>query len=82
QVQRADYEKYDYLIGMDRENLRDLMELTDNDPQHKISLLLSFAGEEREVADPWYTGDFSATYEDVQRGCQALLEKLKHQESI
>ena len=82
QVQRADYEKYDYLIGMDRENLRDLMELTDNDPQHKISLLLSFAGEEREVADPWYTGDFSATYEDVQRGCQALLVKLKHQESI
>ena len=58
---------------MDKENMRDLMRLSNNDPAGKIALLLSFAGDDREVADPWYTGNFSITYDDVLRGCTALL---------
>ena len=72
---RADYDTYDIIIGMDEENMRDLMHLSSGDPDGKIALLLSFAGEKREVADPWYTGNFAATYDDVLRGCSALLQK-------
>jgi len=64
QITSADYEKYDKIIGMD------------GDPAHKTALLLDFAGEHREVADPWYTGNFDATYDDVLKGCQALLASL------
>ena len=73
---RADYDTYDYIIGMDRENMRDLHRLTDGDPSAKVHKLLSFVGEQRDVADPWYTGDFSATYRDVDAGCRALLRQL------
>ena len=72
----ADYDTYDYIIGMDRENMRDLHRLTDGDPSAKVHKLLSFVGEQRDVADPWYTGDFSATYRDVDAGCRALLRQL------
>ena len=72
-----DYENSDYVIGMDSYNIRDLMRLTHNDPERKISLLLSFAGEERDIADPWYTGNFENTYNDVSKGCNALLGKIK-----
>ena len=77
QIQRQDYEEYDFIIAMDDENMRDLMRLTHDDPQHKCQLLLSFAGENREVADPWYTGNFEATYQDVDRGCRSLLAHLE-----
>ena len=73
---RADYDTYDYIIGMDRENMRDLHRLTDGDPGAKVHKLLSFVGEQRDVADPWYTGDFAATYRDVDAGCRALLRQL------
>lgn len=76
QIQRADYDTYDYLVAMDDENMRDLMRLTGNDPQGKCHLLLSYAGESREVADPWYTGNFEVTYQDVDKGCRALLQQL------
>ena len=72
-----DYEEADYIIAMDQENLNDLARLTHHDPDHKVSLLLSWAGEKRDVADPWYTGDFETTYEDITRGCRAVLEKLR-----
>lgn len=72
-----DYETYDLIIGMDNENMRDLRRLTKGDPDHKTHLLLSFAGESREVADPWYTNDFDATFTDVRKGCYALLQKLQ-----
>ena len=79
QIQRADYEEYDHIIAMDDENMRDLMRLTNGDPKRKCRLLLSFAGENREVADPWYTGNFEVTYQDVDKGCRALLTQLgKH----
>lgn len=72
-----DYEEADYIIAMDQENLNDLARLTHHDPDHKVSLLLSWAGEKRDVADPWYTGDFETTYEEITRGCRAVLEKLR-----
>jgi len=76
-VRREDYNHYDVIAAMDEENMRDLWHLTGGDPQGKCHLLLSFAGEAREVADPWYTGNFDATYEDVLRGCRALLAALE-----
>ena len=73
---RKDYEEADYVIAMDEENLDDLSRLTQGDPEKKISRLLDWAGEARDVADPWYTGNFEKTYEDIAKGCRAVLEKL------
>ena len=72
----ADYSAYDCIIGMDTENMRDLARLTGGDPQHNVHRLLSYIGEERDVADPWYTGNFEVTYRDVNAGCRALLHDL------
>ena len=74
---KEDYDKYDYILGMDDENMRDLSRLTGGDPQGKCHLLLEYADEAREVADPWYTGNFEATYADVTRGCRSLLDKIQ-----
>ena len=76
-IERSDYEKYDYLIGMDQSNIRNMTRIAGGDPEKKIYKLMEFTGSGRDVADPWYTGDFEATYRDVSEGCQALLEKLK-----
>ena len=73
---RADYDTYDIIIGMDEENMRDLARLTGGDPKGKVHRLLSYIGENRDVADPWYTGDFDVTYRDVDAGCRALLAEL------
>ena len=73
---RADYADYDYLIGMDKSNMTDMLEITGGDPQGKLSLMLDWCGERRDVADPWYTHNFEATWQDVLRGCTALLEHL------
>ena len=72
----ADYAAYDCIIGMDTENMRDLDRLTGGDPEGKVRRLLSYTGEERDVADPWYTGNFDVTYRDVDAGCRALLRTL------
>ena len=76
QMTKADYEYYDYLIGMDTANIRNMNRIADGDSKGKIYKLLSFAGSGRDVADPWYTGDFDATYEDVDAGCRALIEYI------
>ena len=76
----ADYSAFDIIIGMDTENMRDLARLTGGDPQGKVHRLLSYVGEEREVADPWYTGNFEVTYRDVDAGCRALLRELMKNE--
>lgn len=73
---RKDYSCYDYLIGMDNENLRDMQYICGGDPDGKISLLMAWAGLNRSVADPWYTRDFEAAYQDAVTGCRALFEKL------
>lgn len=77
QMTRLDYARYDYLIGMDESNLRDILRLVGGDLQHKVSLLMAHTGHPREVADPWFTGDFEATWQDVLEGCTALLEELR-----
>ncbi len=78
QLTKSDYQKYDYIIGMEAENIRDILEITGGDKDNKISRLLDFTEAPGDIADPWYTGNFDVTYEDVKRGCEALLEKLKN----
>ena len=72
----ADYEAYDLLIGMDADNLRRMRRICQGDPEGKCRLLLDYCGLSRDVADPWYTGDFEQTWQDVNAGCRALLEEL------
>ena len=79
QLKRSDYNKYDYIIGMDRSNVKDIKYIMDGDVDNKIYLLLKFAGENRDVDDPWYTDDFETTYADVLKGCRALLAKITTQ---
>ena len=76
QLRRDDYEKYDLFIGMDDANIRNMHRMLGGDPQGKIHKLLSFAGRDASVADPWYTGDFDSTFRDVWEGCNALLQTL------
>ena len=82
QMTKADYDYYDYLIGMDTANIRNMNRIADGDPEGKIYKLLTFAGSGRDVADPWYTGDFDATYRDVVEGLEAFLTFLKEQGSF
>ncbi len=76
QMTASDYDHYDYLIGMDTANIRNMTRFAGGDSDNKIYKLLTFAGSGRDVADPWYTGDFDATYKDVMTGCTALLQYL------
>ena len=76
QLTKKDYDIYDLLIGMDDENLRDMQRMYDGDPEGKISLLLDHTDRPADVADPWYTGDFEATWQDVNLGCRMLLQEL------
>lgn len=73
QITKADYEAYDYIVGFDRENDYEIRRICGPDDDGKVYSLLSFAGLDREVADPWYTGNFDKTYGDVDMGCRALL---------
>ena len=78
QLTAADYGRFDLLLGMDRANIRNMTRICGGDPQGKIHLLMEYAGHPgREVADPWYTGDFDATWDDVLAGCQGLLRKIE-----
>lgn len=78
QVKKNDYEKYDLFVVMDSQNLRNIMRIFGGDPQGKVRLLLEFdsGSGHTDVADPWYTRDFSAAYADIERGCKALLAQL------
>ena len=76
QLTKSDYDRYDYLIGMDEWNIRNIKRITGGDPERKIFKMMSFSGSSRDVADPWYTGDFEATWKDVTEGCQGLLEYI------
>ena len=76
QLARTDYVKYDYLIGMDSANIRNMYRMLGGDPEGKIFKLLSFCGKDEDISDPWYTGDFSTTYADIAEGCKGLLELL------
>ena len=76
QLTKSDYDKYDYLIGMDTYNIRNMLRILGGDPEGKVCKLLSFAGDDGDIADPWYTGNFDDTYDDVLKGCKALVKIL------
>ena len=76
QVTRADYDDYDLLIIMEDYNRRNLRRILPDDPEGKVRTLMSFTGHDRDVADPWYTDDFETAYDDILRGCTALLDAL------
>ena len=76
QMTKEDYAYYDYIIAMDRLNLRNMPRFVGNDPDNKISLLMDFTNHPGDVADPWYTGDFDATLNDVCEGCVGIIKKL------
>jgi len=82
QMTRKDYEKYDYLIGMEQRNVTNMLRILGGDPEGKVSRLLDFAERPRDIADPWYTGDFDTTYEDILEGCLGLLENLGYRERV
>lgn len=93
QLKKSDYAAYDYLIGMDDWNIRNMLRMLGGDPEGKVYKLLDFSNSKRtdgkkilkntgrDVADPWYTGDFEATYQDVMDGCSGLLEHILENES-
>ncbi len=78
QLRRQDYEAYDYLIGMDDANIRNIERITGH-KGGKIHMLLSFSERPGSIADPWYTGNFQKTYEQIEEGCRAFLEYLRGQ---
>ena len=80
QLTTADYDHWEYLVGMDVSNLRNMRRICDGDPEGKISLLLDWADRSGDVADPWYTGDFDATWRDVLAGCSGLLAHIRGEE--
>ena len=76
QMTRSDYERFDLLVGMDAWNIRNMTRICCGDPQEKIVMLMDYTCRPGDVADPWYTGDFEATWRDVLEGCQGLLDSL------
>ena len=77
QVTKADYAEFDYIVCMDKNNMRNIKYIIPSDPENKIFMLLSLTDTPRDVADPWYTGDFDITKDDVLRGCNALYKHIK-----
>ena len=82
QITKKDYEEYDMIIAMDDSNVRDMRWIIGDDAKGKVFKLMHFAGDDRDVADPWYTGNFDVTYDDVIEGCEGLLEHLKKERCI
>lgn len=78
QLRSEDYEYYNYLIGMDTMNIRNMMKIVESDSEGKIHMLLKFAGREEGIKDPWYSGNFEDTYRDVFEGCNAFLQYLRN----
>lgn len=76
QMTRRDYQEFDFLIGMDEWNIRNMNRITGGDPDGKIIKLMNLTSRPGDVADPWYTGDFTATWRDVTEGCSALLKQI------
>ena len=77
QLTRAYYDHYDYLIGMDTWNIRNIMRIIGSDPEGKVRRFMEPTARGGDVADPWYTGDFTATWNDILEGCTAILEELR-----
>lgn len=82
QITKKDYADFDYIIGMDSQNLYNLRRMLPEDNKGKIHLLLDFTDAPRDILDPWYTGNFDATYDDVLRGCMALLDSIERKKEV
>ena len=78
QLTKADYDKYDYILGMDHWNLKNMLRILKADPEGKVKLLFDYSDNPRDIADPWYTGGFDVTYSDVVEGCEAFLRYLQN----
>lgn len=77
QLTKEDYDKYDLILGMERVNVRNILWIIGSDPQEKVHRLLDFTEQPRDIADPWYTGDFDIAYAEIKAGCAALLKHLR-----
>ena len=77
QIRPEDYERFDWIVGMDDWNMRNLRRMFPGDPKGKLHKLLDFCGDGSDVADPWYTGNFDATWQDVRRGCRAMMKQME-----
>lgn len=75
-LKKEDYDKYDYILGMEDRNIKNIIRIVGQDKENKVYRLLDFSNNPRDIADPWYTGNFDKTYEDILEGCNSLLEKL------
>lgn len=82
QITKADYGKYDYILGMEERNIRNILRIVGKDPEHKVKLLLDYSDHSRDIADPWYTGNFESTYRDVVEGCEGFLLYLEREGRI
>lgn len=82
QMKQSDYTTYDYLIGMEQRNLAGMKRIAGGDPEGKIRRLLDFSEHPRDIADPWFTGNFDLTYDDIYEGCECLLRALLSQQTV
>ena len=80
-IEKQDYEKYDYIIGMEERNIQNIR-IVGNDKENKVYRLLDFSKNPRDIADPWYTGNFTVTYNDIVEGCTGFLDYLKRENII
>ncbi|MBP3857647.1 MAG: low molecular weight phosphotyrosine protein phosphatase [Ruminiclostridium sp.] len=76
QLKRSDYDRYDLIIGMDDANIRNIVRIVGGDEMHKVYKLPEFSGSSKSIADPWFTGNFDETYDDIKAGCDGLLRYL------
>ena len=77
-LERADYARFDLILGMDMSNMRGISRILGNDTEGKVARLLDGSAYPRDVSDPWYTGDFESAYKDILEGCMALLSELEN----
>ena len=74
QIRKEDYDKFDYILGMEDENIKNILKIVGKDTKNKVFKLLDFTEEPRDIIDPWYYGNFDATYDDIKYGCEMFLE--------
>lgn len=80
QLRKEDYNKYDYLVAMDAKNIRNAFRIIKEDPENKVYKLLDFTNNSKDIADPWYSGDFDTTYEEICQGCERLLDFIANKD--
>lgn len=80
QIKKKDYDSYDFIIGMDDRNIQNMQRIFGSDPKHKIYKFLDFSENPRNIADPWYTGNFKRTYEDIQEAGETFLAYLEKEQ--